>query len=150
MNNRFARILLIGVMVTSLAMMPLDVHAQAITETYRLENVTDELLAWNTCLGAVKGTLTYDATIHVTENRNSYQSVLLMNGIAVVEPLSPQYASFTGHFSEIQVAHTLKGEDFLVWIVTQIGDNLEFHITFKVSCEEPGMVIEIYNIACGN
>jgi len=150
MKNKIARILLIGVMVISLAMMPLDAHAQAITETYRLENVTEELYAWNTCLGAVKGTLTYDATIHVTENPNSYHSVLIMNGAAVVEPLSPQYSSFTGNFSEIQISHTLKDQDFMVWIVTQMGDDLEFHITFKVAYEEPGAAIEIFNIACGN
>ena len=149
-NNRFARIFLLGVIMISLAMMPLDAHARAITETYRLENVTEELLAWNTCLGAVKGTLTYDATIHVTENPNSYQSVLIMNGVAVVEPLSPQYSSFTGQFSEIQVTHSLKDQDFMVWIVTQMGEDLEFHITFKVSYEEPGAVIKIFNIACGN
>jgi hypothetical protein len=136
--------------VISFAIIPFNVHAKTNTVTYHLDNVTETVYAWNTCLGSIKGTLTYDAVMHVTENSNSYHSVLEMNGIAFVEPLSPQYPDFTGHFSEIQVFHTLKDQAFLVWIITTLGEDLEFHITYKVSYEDQGPVVEIYSVTCGN
>ena len=150
MQKKFLNSLIIVLCVISFSILPSGVHAKTKPVTYHLEDVTDTVYAWNTCLGSIKGTLTYDAVMHVTENSNTYLSVLEMNGIAVVEPLSPEYPDFTGHFSEIQVNHTLKDQEFLVWIITSLGDNLGFHITYKVSFGNDGPVIDIYSVACGN
>jgi hypothetical protein len=150
MGHKYIKILALVFLLVLLAAVPVSANANTTTETYRLEDVTQTLNAGNSCVGAVQGTLTYDAVIHVTENVNSYHSVLIMNGTAVVEPLNPAYPTFTGQFSEIQVRQTQKDQDFKVFVVTQMGDGLEFHITFKVSYFDQGPVIDIWSIACGN
>jgi len=150
MDHKYGKILVLGLVLVFLAAVPVSAYAKTTAITYRLEDVTETLYAGNSCVGAIQGTLTYDAVIHVTENGDFFHSVLLMNGTAVVEPLSAGYPTFTGKFSEIQVTQTLKDQDFKVWVVTQMGDDLEFHITFKISYSNQGPVIDIYSVSCGN
>ena len=150
MINKFGKMLLVFLLVVGFVAAPLEVRAETTTETYHLENVTQTLSAWNTCLGGFQGTLTYDALIHVTENKNAYHSIVIMNGSALVEPFDPQYPSFTGAFSETIVKHTAINQDFMVQVITTLGDGLEFHITFKVSYADQVPTIEVFNTACGS
>ena len=150
MDHKYVKLIMLGLLLAFLAAIPVNAYAKTAATTYRLEDVTQTLYAGNSCVSAIQGTLTYDALFHVTENNQFYHSVLLMNGTAVVEPLSAGYPTFTGRFSEIQVTQTLKDQDFKVWVVTQMGDDLEFHITFKISYSDQGPVVDIYRITCGN
>lgn len=150
MDHKYVKAIMLGLLLVIFAAIPVNVYAKTTTTTYRIEDVTQTVYAGNSCVGAIQGTLTYDTLIHVTEHNPFYHSVLLMNGTAVVEPLNVGYPTFTGQFSEIQVTQTLKEQDFMVWVVTQMGVGLEFHITFKVSYSDQGLVIDIYRITCGN
>jgi hypothetical protein len=150
MNNKNGKTLLVVLLLACTVMVPFDVHAKTTTDTYHLEDVTETLNAWNTCLGGFQGTLNYDALIHKTENKNGYHSIIVMNGTAFVEPFDPQYPSFTSEINETIVEHTTKNQDFMVQVITTIGDGLEFHITFKVSYNDQGPTIEVFNTACGN
>ena len=150
MNKKYGKLLVIAFLIACLTAIPLKAQAETTTETYHLEDVTQTLTAWNSCVGEIQGTLTYDALIHRTENRNAVHSILVMNGTAFVEPLDPQYPSYTGDFSEVIVKHTTINQDFMVQVITTLGDGLEFHITFKISYDDQGPTIEVFNTACGN
>ena len=137
-------------LLISLFVIPGSVSAKATTETFHQEKV-EIISAWNPCTGSIRGTLQYDATFHVTENKRGYHSILVMNGTAFVEPLggNPTFIPFTGKLNEIITQHVTGNQDFYVQVITQKDKNLSFHITFIISYDEGVPSVKVFNISCG-
>lgn len=146
MKTRLLKVFLLMLLLIGSSATP--ERALATSDTYHLEDQTVTLNAWNACFGAFHGTLKYDGIIHVTENNNSYHIITLMHGTAEVYLAGSEEPDYVGNFSETIVEHTTSDKDFLIQVITDLGDGFLFHITFKVSYIDGE--IEVFNTACGN
>ena len=87
---------MLGLLLVFFAAIPLILYTKTTTITYRLEDVTQMLYARNSCVGAIQGTRSYDALIHVIEHNQLNDSILLMTSTVVVEHLNVGYPTFIG------------------------------------------------------
>ena len=128
----------------------MSVAAAAESTTFRLVNVTETVPAFNSCIGPMVGTLTYDGVVHLTVSDDFYHAVVGVHGDSVVVPLNPAQPSFSGKFSEISVLHLNRNNAVETFVVTQLADGMKFHISFQLVVDNTGAPkVFVLNIACG-
>jgi hypothetical protein len=126
----------------------LDAQASSVTLHFSESRVQP---ANNPCYGRILGELTYDATLHITENDMGVHSVIAMHGTATATPANPGIAPFSGGFNEVQVLNEDPRHTTSTIVVTQRQlDGLAFHITFQIGVDASGVIqLVVLNYACG-
>lgn len=148
--TRASRIWFSSLAVLGLALGLFATPAQAGADTITLRySATTTFPFTSPCFGAAVVTLTEDAVLHVTENRNGYHIVFSTRGHADVDPLDPNILGFSGSFNEIQTFNVNGESAIQTFVVTQRGDGLEFHITFILDLSDGGAEIVAFNVVCG-
>lgn len=148
--KKWSYLLAVFLVLAACVCQPTAFADKATTSTHHLEQVTEIVYASNACVGSVKGTLTYDGVVHVTETQNSYHETILIHGTSVVESQDSSFPTFSGRFSELSRVQITKGSNHATFVVTQTGPNMKFHITFQSTIGPAGDVkVSVFNVTCG-